>query len=743
MSSLEERQEPLILVDDSTDDDGNGFVGPIILDGPNEKLLFENRIKGNEELNIDPMPQNTVQSIFDNAFDAIKFFASPNKFGDDGRNLSRILAIGKVQSGKTAFFISTISLAFDNGYRIAYLIGGTKNTLRDQNFERIESEFSNNDSVKVLDFSSCEDETIARSLAEGKNVVLVVLKNAAKRKNLGALKDTASTFFEYPTVIVDDEGDEYSPGAPQSKKRDNATHSLICSIVGTIKICTYLSITATPQANLLIGIDDELSPDYCVLVRPGQGYVGGIDFHDSVENPHIERVNDSADFSSSVPSSFASALRYFVVACCIEIVKGDFSDFSMLVNPSRLTYVQRDIVSKVSSYLEAYRQTFLETETNYEDELSDAFMVYKTVNPESNISLEDIIPYVRDVVRFLEVYQYNSAPDGQLDIAESHNPDNANKYKIFVGGNMLGRGLTIKNLIVTYIYNDSKKIAIDTLYQRARWLGYKGKYFDVCRVYLTSEIQEKFIGAVESEEDMWNSISSFLEGNFKLKEWPRIFYLNDTNKLMLTRRTISKTVTVERVKPGFTFDKSIRFPGDGAESNRLLSNSYRLAHPDGYEVDFATNVSQRAFVIKTKYTEFYENFLKLYVFPKTTKLGSLIFEKMNKQVSNGEIPNDLFVLYLRYKTGEFRELDGSHMYIKELPQGRNDNTLFTGDRNLTSINHDTGKREEYSNKFHVQIHMVYFNHGQNLEDAVPLLALNSPITKEMIGTFVTGENFYG
>ena len=55
----------------------------------------------------------------------------------------KILAIGRVQSGKTSFFISCIAFAFDNGYDIAYLVGGTKNTLRDQNYERVIEYFAN------------------------------------------------------------------------------------------------------------------------------------------------------------------------------------------------------------------------------------------------------------------------------------------------------------------------------------------------------------------------------------------------------------------------------------------------------------------------------------------------------------------------------------------------------------------------------------------------------------------------
>ena len=65
----------------------------------------------------------------------------------------KILCLGKVQSGKTSFFISSIALAFDNGYDLAYVIGGTKTSLKDQNYERLLENFSNNSNIKIIDIN--------------------------------------------------------------------------------------------------------------------------------------------------------------------------------------------------------------------------------------------------------------------------------------------------------------------------------------------------------------------------------------------------------------------------------------------------------------------------------------------------------------------------------------------------------------------------------------------------------------
>ena len=46
-------------------------------------------------------------------------------------------------------------------------------------------------------------------------------------------------------------------------------------------------------------------------------------------------------------------------------------------------------------------------------------------------------------------------------------------YNLFVGGNKLGRGVTIKNLLVSYYGRHPKKPQADTVLQHARMYGYR------------------------------------------------------------------------------------------------------------------------------------------------------------------------------------------------------------------------------------------------------------------------------
>ncbi|WP_373435098.1 hypothetical protein, partial [Metamycoplasma equirhinis] len=133
-------------------------------------------------------------------------------------------------------------------------LGGTKLKLKKQNLGRVIDSFKNNERIKIFDVNNSFDEDIPSLIADGYKIILVILKNAAENTNLGKLKEFSIKYNDIPAVIVDDEGDEYTPGAEKAKKNNKAgrTHDKIVDIITSFKTCTFLSVTATPQANLLV-----------------------------------------------------------------------------------------------------------------------------------------------------------------------------------------------------------------------------------------------------------------------------------------------------------------------------------------------------------------------------------------------------------------------------------------------------------------------------------------------------------
>jgi hypothetical protein len=65
-------------------------------------------------------------------------------------------------------------------------------------------------------------------------------------------------------------------------------------------------------------------------------------------------------------------------------------------------------------------------------------------------------------------------------------------YNLFVGGNKLGRGVTIKNLLVSYYGRNPRTPQADTVLQHARMYGYRRKDIGLLRLFLPPELHSVF-----------------------------------------------------------------------------------------------------------------------------------------------------------------------------------------------------------------------------------------------------------
>ena len=247
---------------------------------------------------------------------------------------------------------------------------------------------------------------------------------------------------------------------------------------------------------------------------------------------------------------------------------------------------------------------------------------------------------------------------------------------------------------------------------------------------MTKELKEKFIDTVENENDMWTSINAFLLTKTDIKKFPRVFTLKN-DKLRLTRNTVSKTIQIERVNPGYEYDKSIALTSEQILNNKSLYEKLYLKYKDlGEDRSYGNSSIQHHFIINLRYTDFYNEFLSKYEFPRGSKFGSKSFEKILNQIKNGEYEDKISVVLMRYKTGEYRSTIAGVKAIKELPQSYDNGTLYPGDKSLPDL----------EKVLHIQLHPVYIDKSKK-SDIIPLIALNNPITAFNV-RYVTGDNYY-
>ena len=715
------------IVKEHTNGSAEGvFLKTVITNGKYKQKLAEHMSRTWSDAN--------MNNVFVNATRALLKFVSPES---PEERMTKLLCLGKVQSGKTAFFISSIALAFDNGYDIAYVIGGTKNNLLSQNTDRILEEFDNNDDVLIMDLNNAKSSTIRQQIKHGCKVILMVLKHKTKSSgtNLANLETLTRELADIPSLIVDDEGDERSPGTKPSNKPGKVqtggqASNAILHAIKSVKKGTYLSVTATPQSNLLLSTAlENLAPDDCVLVEPGVGYTGAMVFHDTMDNPLVREIADADDFQEGVPDSFREALYWFVLGSAVRYLRGDTGFHSMLVHPSGKTDIQQVVHNRIKVELDILKENILdETSLGYED-ICDALLkvydLHKTPDGEFPPFVDVLVQLKKNMAK-TDVYQINTreGSDNQEDVGR----DKFFKYKIYVGGNMLERGITLKNLAVTYIYRSAKKNSVDTTLQRARWFGYKLGYLDLCRVYMTEDMKQQFVDITNHENFLWETVARFLKTGRPLAEMERVFRL-DNDKLILTRTSVAKTIKLGSINSGYVYDRSIDYANpDAPVSNYKLIEDYFAEiddFPEYYRYGKTEEHKHRIFR-NISFADFYEKVISGYQFPRICKnVNAHTFISIQEAIQEGLLPQTFTLVKMRDGENQFRSTMADGRAIKELPESYQVTNGYVGDKCVLK------------DEFFVQVHYVYTDKSRP-EVIIPFFTINNPSDNIKI-QYVTGE----
>lgn len=462
------------------------------------------------------------------------------------------LAIGYVQSGKTMSMTTVSALARDNGCRIIILLAGVTTNLLKQNAERFQKELreaSGRPSAwRILNSAKGFGDNAVRDLqraVEGwrdlsyreedkKTLLYLVLKNHAHLDGLSSLLGRVD-LRGIPALILDDEADQAGLNTKPNAAEASTTYKRIARVRATLPHHTYLQYTATPQAPLLIALDDMLSPAFAELVRPGDGYTGGQTFFGVDANPALVHAIPTSDLehpdSEEPPEQLLAAMRVFFVGAAIAGLRSHPRPVSMLIHPSQrqddhkcyLAWVQA-IISRWTASLgsrdnDERSDTVAEFRPAYED--------LRSTDP-SVPTFDELVVRLRSCVSDVQLSEVNSSNDNDemdWDNAETH---------ILVGGEKLNRGFTVEGLTVTYMPRGAGDWNADTIQQRARFFGYKAGYLSLCRLYLHPDVIHAYRSYVRHEEDIRAQLAQ--HRGRPLREWRRAFFLE--SRLKPTRKNV-------------------------------------------------------------------------------------------------------------------------------------------------------------------------------------------------------------
>lgn len=379
---------------------------------------------------------------------------------DYSSNINGLL-LGNVQSGKTVQTLGIISKLADEGFDLFLLLTTDNIYLQKQTFERA------SETLKDFDVVGEYDDMKFMSSGLRKPIVVVLKKNTNVLRKWRNLLSSSGYCTAKPIVIFDDEADAASLNTLVNKKRISTINNHLSSIKALSSSSIYFQVTATPQANLLQSAISGWKPTFITYFPPGIGYIGG-DFIYSepisycikfTGESELDDVRDDSDF---IPLGLRRSLMSFL-AVCGHLQETGQDTCSFLIHPSVRINDHEIFAGKIGEHLN-YILSEIE-EPSFEIDLKDAWQDLQATKPNLT-NYEDVKKNISSILynQTLKIIVLNSKTPVNVDYNKGFN--------ILIGGNSLGRGLTLPKLQTVYYCRKSKTPQADTFWQHSRMFGY-------------------------------------------------------------------------------------------------------------------------------------------------------------------------------------------------------------------------------------------------------------------------------
>ncbi|HEX3657774.1 MAG TPA: Z1 domain-containing protein [Pirellulales bacterium] len=409
-----------------------------------------------------------------------------------GKEETNGLIYGLVQSGKTGVLTVTGAIGADEGYRTIIILTSDNDPLYEQTLGRARLAFPGLDIIGKKDFKDC-DSFLQR--IKGGTCCIVTTKN-------GSLLNTLIENFKKGRVrglsclIIDDEADQASLNTKEN--RADGTRSKINEKIGDLRGFfeknTYLQVTATPQALFLQTPGHEFRPKFTVLSHPGSEYVGGDDFFgDGSDLVREFDINDIAVLAPGaqpaptleIPKSLLKSLDSFMIGATFKRTTEPDQNCAFLCHVSTKTSDHKHIVDLLRKYKTELAASVKARNHATVKRLKAAYDDLATTHEGLRaVKFDGLLEAIGFFSPGITVKLVNGETDEDVAVESP--------YNLFVGGNKLGRGVTIKNLLVSYYGRHPKRPQADTVLQHARMYGYRRKDIGLLRLFLPPQLHAVF-----------------------------------------------------------------------------------------------------------------------------------------------------------------------------------------------------------------------------------------------------------
>jgi hypothetical protein len=403
------------------------------------------------------------------------------------------LIYGNIQSGKTAVIITTLALAADNGYTNFIVMTSNLNDIYNQTLERIQRSL---DSFEVLGKRTFQRYTGSPITP----LVLVASKGVPVLRKVSDLVQRLN-WQNQATLIIDDEADQASLDTNINNLNRSASsiNREITNLRQLLSSYSYLQTTATPQALLLQNRDSLFKPSFVVPTTPGTGYVGGNDFFNTEEFSNSDHVRvvpmiDVANLrNNTIPDTVAQSILVFFMGAAILRLRGDNHNYTYLLHTSFRQTDHSLATRLVDEFKSELAVELAMAVRNLTDNMSQRFragleQAYADLQQTFlNVpTFDEVVAEAARVIASTEVIEINSRTGSGVS------PNPSRRHTLYIGGTKIGRGVTIKKLLVTYYGRDALNPQIDTVLQHARMYGYRQAELPATRIYLPQHLGTRF-----------------------------------------------------------------------------------------------------------------------------------------------------------------------------------------------------------------------------------------------------------
>lgn len=452
------------------------------------------------------------------------------------------MLLGKIQSGKTRTFIGIIALAFDRGYNICVIFTKGTKALAEQTMKRLDNEFFQfieNDELKVYDIMSLPSLT---PYIKQQNLIFIVKKETNNLDHLVKLFINNPDLSQKKVLFVDDEADFASIGF----KRDRSAQSGISINVLAQKInsirqgfennYSFLQVTATPyslylqpggELELNSDVFEPIKPAFTSLVPIHDAYIGGQQYFEESQNPEspysklYTRVPDNEievlnrrdqrylNNITTTPnlSVFRSAIMNFLVGGSIRILQNELNQKKYKCSFIIHTSTTKDRHQWQIELVEALLSSLTESASTESQDLKDLIEISYSdlaesieMNGDNSFTLQRVTKKVIEALNdgYVGVTKINS--ENQIAALLDRNGQLRldNPFNIFIGGQILDRGITIDNLIGFFYGRNPNTFQQDTVLQHSRMYGARSsKDMALTRLYTSSRIYNALLSMHE------------------------------------------------------------------------------------------------------------------------------------------------------------------------------------------------------------------------------------------------------